>query len=444
MPPAREQEDHKAAPFRLSPLSRRRASGAEICQALTIVKRGGFYKNFNIWGTAMGAVESDRHSLADTIVRDIYEAALDVNRWEGVLEHICRYLDADSALLRFYDDDTNSVNFSFTTGFDPDFDLLYRQHFAQDDPIRAAAQHLPEGRTTLLDEVMPKAMLKGTDFYNEYMRPQDKYHVIGSRPYCDRGVSTLFGLQRGRRRPPFGREELERLTWIGSHVRQALRVHQRLGAAHRQTHSLETLIEHAGIAVVLLAASGRVVYANESAQALLRERSTLTLRNGALHALRRDLDARLQRLIAEATAVGQEISSTPGGSLRLVAEGTDRVLVVTPWRAPSDREWLLQPNCVAAVLIGAAKRPETLCAELVMEAWGLTRCEARMAIALARHGDIESVCEELGITRNTARSYLKSIFRKTGCQRQSELLRRLLASPIPVASAVLSLWESLP
>lgn len=54
------------------------------------------------------------------------------------------------------------------------------------------------------------------------------------------------------------------------------------------------------------------------------------------------------------------------------------------------------------------------------------RREAELALALKR-GQPLSVCAvTLGITEGTARQYLKSIFLKTGVQRQAELVKLLL------------------
>ena len=42
------------------------------------------------------------------------------------------------------------------------------------------------------------------------------------------------------------------------------------------------------------------------------------------------------------------------------------------------------------------------------------------------------LCEALGVSRNTVRTHLRSVFAKTGVTRQTELLRRVLRSVVPL------------
>ncbi|MGE0408235.1 MAG: helix-turn-helix transcriptional regulator [Amphiplicatus sp.] len=59
-------------------------------------------------------------------------------------------------------------------------------------------------------------------------------------------------------------------------------------------------------------------------------------------------------------------------------------------------------------------------------ALGLSAAEARLVQALSRGLDLESASSEINISVSTARSYLKSIFEKTGVTRQAELIRLAL------------------
>jgi DNA-binding CsgD family transcriptional regulator len=62
--------------------------------------------------------------------------------------------------------------------------------------------------------------------------------------------------------------------------------------------------------------------------------------------------------------------------------------------------------------------------------YGLTPAEARMAITFRNvHGDIARAAEEMGITRDSARQYLKHVFAKTNTHRQPELIELLIELP---------------
>jgi DNA-binding CsgD family transcriptional regulator len=55
----------------------------------------------------------------------------------------------------------------------------------------------------------------------------------------------------------------------------------------------------------------------------------------------------------------------------------------------------------------------------------LTRAEARLVLHLFQGASLKSSAEALGVKYETARSYLKSVFLKTGTHRQAELVLRV-------------------
>lgn len=66
-------------------------------------------------------------------------------------------------------------------------------------------------------------------------------------------------------------------------------------------------------------------------------------------------------------------------------------------------------------------------AEAVLrELYGLTSAECRVALLLCDAHNPRAIAEIIGVTENTVRSQVKSIYSKTGVKRQSELVRLLL------------------
>lgn len=57
--------------------------------------------------------------------------------------------------------------------------------------------------------------------------------------------------------------------------------------------------------------------------------------------------------------------------------------------------------------------------------YGMTEAEARLTFGLLQGARLEDYAERAGISMNTARTHLKSIFAKTETTRQAELVRLL-------------------
>jgi len=60
------------------------------------------------------------------------------------------------------------------------------------------------------------------------------------------------------------------------------------------------------------------------------------------------------------------------------------------------------------------------------DSFHLTPTEGRLVVHLVQGASLKSSAEALGVTYETARTVLKSVFQKTGTHRQAELVLRVL------------------
>lgn len=365
------------------------------------------------------------------LIEALYEAAQDADAWRRVMVLLCQHLSADSGLIRFYAPDWSEVTLSITHEFDTKFDAAYSQHFVQVDPIPRALEGLPSGTMAFLDEVVPFTQLKRTEFYGDYMVPQDKRHIMGGYVYNEGGAKAVFGVQRGRRGRPFEHSDRALLKALAPHFIQTFRIHQALTEARVSTAALNLAVDALRIAVFFLSEDGRVLFANRSAEMMVRKGRILTVRHGYLHAASRDSDASLQRLIHSVTKGSRADSLCLGGAVQITPARpeTDALTAVVAPRRRLPSGNMIGPRIVAAVFVGTRARV-ALRPDLLAGAYGLTRTEARFAVKLVETCDVELSAAAIGVTRNTARAYLKSIFRKTDCHSQIEFIRLILSSPI--------------
>jgi DNA-binding CsgD family transcriptional regulator len=72
------------------------------------------------------------------------------------------------------------------------------------------------------------------------------------------------------------------------------------------------------------------------------------------------------------------------------------------------------------------------CTQLV-DLFGLTQSEARLALALCRGKSMADTASTLGITAETARGYSKIIYAKTGTRGMADLVRVIMGSVLAIA-----------
>jgi DNA-binding CsgD family transcriptional regulator len=84
-------------------------------------------------------------------------------------------------------------------------------------------------------------------------------------------------------------------------------------------------------------------------------------------------------------------------------------------------------DAAAMLVIHDPAQPMQVPAEWIMDAYGLTLAEARVALCAASGATIPEAAHRLNVSPNTIKTHLRKVFAKTGASRQAELAR-LMAS----------------
>ena len=97
-----------------------------------------------------------------------------------------------------------------------------------------------------------------------------------------------------------------------------------------------------------------------------------------------------------------------------------------------DRMSISGSNAVAIVYLSGDHQSRSDRCEQLVDLFGLQPSEARLAWVIAQGRSISQAAEELGISRETARSYSKQIYSKTGASGQAELIRIIFTSVLTI------------
>jgi DNA-binding CsgD family transcriptional regulator len=163
---------------------------------------------------------------------------------------------------------------------------------------------------------------------------------------------------------------------------------------------------------------GLVVGMNRGAQAMVRLEDGLTVRNGQLCARRAFETAKMAKLIAAAAAPGK-----PDVAARhmLIGRGDGRPAYLLTV-APLHPDLAIGDRPLAMIVIVDPDRHSPSDSELV-ELFGLSPAEARLATALMTGKTLTKTAAEFGLRVPTLRTQLRSILKKVGAKRQSDLVR---------------------
>jgi DNA-binding CsgD family transcriptional regulator/PAS domain-containing protein len=174
--------------------------------------------------------------------------------------------------------------------------------------------------------------------------------------------------------------------------------------------------------VVVLDTSGRLMTMSPRAEALLAERDGLSLDGRRLEASSDEISRQLQLMIHSAVGFGSDGGA--GGGLRIPRGSGKPELLVLVSPCPRFLDHLPMPTAAAIVRIIEPNAAETLSPQHAA-LFELTRRELEVAEALLHGHSLESLANSLGMSRNTARVHLQSLFQKTRTNRQADLVHLL-------------------
>lgn len=182
--------------------------------------------------------------------------------------------------------------------------------------------------------------------------------------------------------------------------------------------ALRSFVEQFEEGLAVVDKGGRALFINNAAAKFL-DGTHLRLVDGYLRAHSPVDSMALRRMLAEC------VDRTGGSSIRLVFDDDTLLIAASAIRSKG-------PASVEPTVLLRLIKPETalMPSEDALRAqFGFTLTEAALALALLAGNDLAACATARGITMNTARAHLRSMFDKTGTCRQASLIRLLLLCP---------------
>jgi DNA-binding CsgD family transcriptional regulator/PAS domain-containing protein len=328
---------------------------------------------------------------ARDLVGTIYDAASEPALWNEVMTRLVRKTGARSGI--FYDHDNASRHACIlgSVGFEPHYLRQYRDYYAALDPWHKRGEGRPLGDVAQTAGMLSDAELKRTEFYQDHLRPQGVFYALGG-PVA----------RNGTRMP---------------HFRRAYRMQETLDSVRREGLEFEAALHLLPQPVLVVDREARLFFANAAAEQLLRDGDMLRLVAGHLRAAHR----------GDAAALAKALNPVPTGAdgdgrlaLRRAGGRVPAVVRIVPLRRRNRAEWTGR----MALMVELPPSPQRL--DTWAAAFHLSPAETRLWVALAAGRRLIEIAEESGVSLNTVRVQLRTLFQKTGVHRQADLLRLAL------------------
>lgn len=184
---------------------------------------------------------------------------------------------------------------------------------------------------------------------------------------------------------------------------------------------LEELLDLVTEPVFLVGNDGKVLTINAAAKAFLRSQSNLSLQENRLAARTASENRVLGKMIRESTI---RESAPPAVVIRNELGQPALRLTAVPLRSTEPVCWASGDGFfpLTAVLVAAPGTLPPARGETLADMFGLTPAEARVTAKLAGGASLKEIAAEFGLSHETVRTQIKSVFCKTDTHRQTDLV----------------------
>jgi DNA-binding CsgD family transcriptional regulator len=351
----------------------------------------------------------------DDLIDLVYASLLGESGWNDFLDRLSARLPGGKTVFFFHDSVRNRGDLSLSSGLGEEALRAYGQHYSRINPWMAKASVRPIGLGVVSEQMLDRADLVRTEFYGDFMRSIGAEAAVGVTIVRESGRSLLLSTLTERADPHQNLAAAETLTRLAPHLKRAFRYYQTGPFQKAMSEVGDHLFEETDIGLVIVgdgmtvktvsAAAARHLEGGEGIGISPTGRITLA-DQGAARALQQMVDR-----LAQGPRVHTHVTAASGKMCKITLVKLAKDPISAFFEGPT-----------VAILIEQAQGTQPADLKRATAAFRLTPAEIKVALALDRGISLREAAIELGIAEGTARQQLKSIFRKTGTSRQSELI----------------------
>ena len=364
----------------------------------------------------MSGYDLENPATLSELIDEIYRCILERDRWAFVLERLCGLTGGCAASLNVHDRTSGQPDLLVEFGTDPMASQAYVREYGAKNPLIAnALQLMSPGEVGTLYQQGELDRFRRSRFYREWVEPQGWGDWMACLLIRSETSIALLAIPRPLAGGAFESAQVRFVELLMPHLMRASLLGRMFDESKRRQTGLEGFAASIKVAAVLLDADGSVSFANSAGEEVLRDSIVCQIVGQP------NLGRRLHLADAEAS---EKLHDALAGRL------------TSPWMfycqtGRGARTLTLLPRSEASagftiVLFSIPEEEVEAPKELLAQAYGLTDAEVRVLQLLLRGRAVAEIASILGVKPRTVKAHLQKLFEKTGVQRQSDLINRVL------------------
>ena len=366
------------------------------------------------------------------IVPEIYEATVNPGHWSYVLAMMAKLTRSQYACLfhSYKEMNISSVvaQYGFSASMSVEIDLqLEILNALFDRGSLASSNHALSIYTPDQGPVSDDNAAK----YRDWMQANDIHYVYGGHIMDDANARASFALMRNGNNGEWDEGEIRVVREILPHLSRALTIHSEFTHLRIRQDALLKGLDRLVIGLIVYDRHAQVVYINPTARSIIDEHPAFQIYENNIVLANTEEDRKLKNSIMTAASIDPDDSWKQSVAIGVTHAKCESPLpmLVTPMHAHMITSDLDYEGAKVAVFLSDPNVKHPISADSLSSVYGLTPSEAQVSISLVNGHNIEQIAKASNHSTHTIRSQLKSVFRKTGVARQSELIKLLLSGP---------------
>jgi len=263
-----------------------------------------------------------------------------------------------------------------------------------------------------------------SEIYNDYFKPlklERNASIVLERTSRDQ---TYLCLRRPNKRI-YTDSDIQAICRFTPHLYRAIKIQRRIQFEDYLKNAVSSVLDQVESGIIFLTSGGEVINLNLEAERILANGDGLYARNNHLYINQNGSLVSAKTLFRWNNSSRSKILN-PTEIRVVVKRALKRPYILASYPLIHDGE-MRADDTGMAVFITDPEKNHDLDIQTIRELFGLTKAEARLAIALSEGKSLAEYGSEANITTSTARSTLKVVFKKTQTSRQAELVKLILS-----------------
>lgn len=361
------------------------------------------------------------------LVAQAYEAACDTAGMSGFVANTADYFGAQQSALTICPLANPDVFLPITHGISTD-DI--RALFDDRDRIGtvfARLEDTPVGQTIELDgRVLSDQAVPGRNAGVVL----ENANLLAGVVTADRDNRCELLIFRDKTRGDYSPSEHEALQKLMSYLRRAIELNKRFVRIFIERKTAISVLDNAPRSVMTLGQRGQLTFANRAAGQLLAKDDGISEAGGRFVVAEPDARAQVEAFLANARDDDSPEADTRRLMIVVPRQSGGAPYKLVMYKLPFDRQQaaLDQSESLAVALVYDPSTMTDLNESVLRNFYSLTHAEAALAKAMYNGRTLPEASADLGISVNTSRTQLRSIFKKVGVHSQATLLQELAKS----------------